>query len=133
MPNEGNHTRSRANNKQKNGKTKSHRKSTVKATKKAKKNGMPLWKKIIFGIFALGIIGLASGAGLFFYYVSSAPELTEEKLAGPAASVILGPDGEEIKTIGGSEQARSARVVHAEFLSCLCGSERRGHRARDGD
>lgn len=114
MPNEGNHTRSRANNKQKNGKPKSPRKSTVKATKKAKKNGMPLWKKIIFGIFALGIIGLASGAGLFFYYVSSAPELTEEKLAGPAASVILGPDGEEIKTIGGSEQART--VVTAEEI-----------------
>lgn len=46
MPNEGNHTRSRANNKQKNGKPKSPRKSTVKATKKAKKNGMPLWKKL---------------------------------------------------------------------------------------
>nr|WP_319218694.1 PBP1A family penicillin-binding protein [uncultured Trichococcus sp.] len=110
MPNEGNHTRSRANNKQKNGKTKGPRKAAVKT----KKSGMPLWKKAVFGIFALGMIGLAAGAGLFFYYVSSAPELTEEKLIGTVASTILDLDGNEIKEIGGNDQNRT--LVSAEEI-----------------
>ena len=98
MPNEGNNTRSRTNNRKNNGNTKGPRKTAVKAKPKAnaKKTGMPLWKKIFFGVLALGIIGLASGAGLFFYYVSSAPELTEEKLVGTVASTILDADGNEI-------------------------------------
>jgi penicillin-binding protein 1A len=111
MPNEGNNTRSRTNNRKNNGNTKGPRKTAVKAKPKAnanaKKTGLPLWKKIIFGVFALGMIGLASGAGLFFYYVSSAPELTEEKLVGTVASTILDADGNEIKEIGGNDQNRT--------------------------
>ncbi|WP_107995362.1 PBP1A family penicillin-binding protein [Trichococcus paludicola] len=109
MPNEGNNTRSRATNRKNNGNTKGPRKTALKAKTKAntKKTGMPLWKKIIFGVLALGMIGLASGAGLFFYYVSSAPELTEEKLVGTVASTILDADGNEIKEIGGNDQNRT--------------------------
>jgi penicillin-binding protein 1A len=107
MPNEGNNTRSRANNRQKSGKTKGPRKTAVKPKANTKKIGLPLWKKIIFGVLALGMIGLASGAGLFFYYVSSAPELTEEKLVGTVASTILDADGNEIKEIGGNDQNRT--------------------------
>ncbi|MGB7473072.1 PBP1A family penicillin-binding protein [Trichococcus sp.] len=109
MPNEGNNTRSRTNNRKNNGNTKGPRKTAVKAKPKAnaKKTGLPLWKKIIFGVLALGMIGLASGAGLFFYYVSSAPELTEEKLVGTVASTILDADGNEIKEIGGNDQNRT--------------------------
>lgn len=114
MPNEGNHTRSRANNRKKNGNTKGPRKTAVKAKTKAKKSGMPLWKKIIFAVLALGMLGLASGAGLFFYYVSSAPELTEEKLVGTVASTILDADGNEIKEIGGNDQNRT--LVSAEEI-----------------
>ena len=116
MPNEGNHTRSRANNRKKNGTTQGPRKTAVKAKKKtkAKKTGMPLWKKIFFGVLALGIIGLASGAGLFFYYVSSAPELTEEKLVGTVASTILDAEGNEIKEIGGNDQNRT--LITAEEI-----------------
>jgi penicillin-binding protein 1A len=112
MPNEGNHTRSRANNRKKNGNAKGP--SKTKTAVKAKKNGRPLWKKIVFGILAIGLIGLASGAGLFFYYVSSAPEITEEQLSGTVASTILDPDGNEIKVIGGSEQSRT--LVSAEEI-----------------
>lgn len=112
MPNEGNNTRSRANNRQKNGKPKGPRKPAMKA--KAKKTGLPLWKKLIFGILALGMIGLVSGAGLFFYYVSSAPELTEEKLVGTVASTILDADGNEIKEIGGNDQNRT--LIAAEDI-----------------
>ena len=116
MPNEGNNTRSRANNRKKNGTTQGPRKTAVKAKKKtkAKKTGMPLWKKIFFGVLALGIIGLASGAGLFFYYVSSAPELTEEKLVGTVASTILDAEGNEIKEIGGNDQNRT--LITAEEI-----------------
>ena len=116
MPNEGNNTRSRANNRKNNGTTQGPRKTAVKAKKKtkAKKTGMPLWKKIFFGVLALGIIGLASGAGLFFYYVSSAPELTEEKLVGTVASTILDAEGNEIKEIGGNDQNRT--LITAEEI-----------------
>ena len=116
MPNEGNNTRSRANNRKKNGTTQGPRKTAVKAKKKtkSKKTGMPLWKKIFFGVLALGIIGLASGAGLFFYYVSSAPELTEEKLVGTVASTILDAEGNEIKEIGGNDQNRT--LITAEEI-----------------
>ncbi|OUL09719.1 hypothetical protein B0533_05170 [Sedimentibacter sp. SX930] len=86
----------------------------AKKKTKAKKTGMPLWKKIFFGVLALGIIGLASGAGLFFYYVSSAPELTEEKLVGTVASTILDAEGNEIKEIGGNDQNRT--LITAEEI-----------------
>jgi len=116
MPNEGNNTRSRANNRQKNGKTKGPRKTAAKTKTKAnsKKTGMPFWKKIFLGLLALGGIGLASGAGLFFYYVSSAPDLTEEKLIGTVASTILDAEGNEIKEIGGNDQNRT--LVAAEEI-----------------
>lgn len=112
MPNEGNNTRSRANNRKKNGTTNGPRKTAVKAN--AKKTGMSLWKKIIFGVVALGMVGLVSGAGLFFYYVSSSPELTEDKLVGTVASTILDADGNEIKEIGGNDQNRT--LVTAEEI-----------------
>jgi len=114
MPNEGNKTRSRANNRQKNGKPKGPRKPLAKARSGGKKAGTPLWKKIFFGVLALGGIGLLSGAGLFFYYVSSAPELTEGKLVGTVASTILDADGNEIKEIGGNDQNRT--LVTAEEI-----------------
>ncbi|MFY9902621.1 MAG: PBP1A family penicillin-binding protein [Trichococcus sp.] len=120
MPNEGNNTRSRTNNRKNNGNTKGPRKTAVKTKPKAnaKKTGLPLWKKIIFGVLALGMIGLASGAGLFFYYVSSAPELTEEKLVGTVASTILDADGNEIKEIGGNDQNRTL-VIPEEIPQVL--------------
>jgi penicillin-binding protein 1A len=110
MPNAGNQNVSRVNNKQKNKKQK-----PIKANnKKPKQAKMALWKKLLLGIVSLGILGLAAGGGLFFYYASSAPELSKDKLVGTVASTILDADGNVIKEIGGNDQNRT--IVSAEEI-----------------
>lgn len=110
MPNAGNQNVSRVNNKQKNKKGKPI-KSNNKKPKKAK---TALWKKLLLGIVSLGLLGLAAGGGLFFYYASSAPELSEDKLVGTVASTILDADGNVIKEIGGNDQNRT--IVSADEI-----------------
>ncbi|MGX7419260.1 PBP1A family penicillin-binding protein [Carnobacterium gallinarum] len=68
-----------------------------------KNNGKPkmkLWKKILLSLIGIGLVGLISGAGLFAYYASSAPALTEKDLRGVVSSKILDIKGNVIKEIG---------------------------------
>jgi len=103
MPNAGNQNESRVNNKQKT--QPNNKKKPSKSNNK--KNAMALWKKLLLGVVTLGVLGLAAGGGLFFYYVSSAPDLSEDKLVGTMASTILDADGNIIKEIGGNDQNRT--------------------------
>src|SRR5690625_3202024 len=66
------------------------RKAGKKGKKKPKKS---LFKRILlfFGLL-IGLVFLA-GAGLFVYYASSAPEITEEDLIGTLSSEVLDEDG----------------------------------------
>lgn len=103
MPNAGNQNVSRVNNKQKTQPNKKKKPSKLNS----KKNAMALWKKLLLGVVTLGVLGLVAGGGLFFYYVSSAPDLSEDKLIGTMASTILDADGNVIKEIGGNDQNRT--------------------------
>ena len=70
--------------------------------KKPKKKG--LFKKIILILLFIGVIGLGSGAGLFFYYASTAPKLDEELLRDPLSSDILYANGDLMYTTGSEKR-----------------------------
>lgn len=82
--------------------SRSERKNTKKQNKKPRKGG--LWKKILLGIvgviFAVGVGGL----GLFAFYASNAPELTNEDLAGTYSSDLVNMNGEVFYTLGADER-----------------------------
>ncbi|CAM3979124.1 PBP1A family penicillin-binding protein [Lederbergia lenta] len=72
--------------------------STSKKTNKGKRTN--IFKKILFIILILGFVGLASGAGLFAYYVKDAPKLDKSLLIDPVASQILDMNDEPITILG---------------------------------
>lgn len=74
------------------------REQLTKGPKKKSKGG--LFKRIILALFAIGLIGLLSGLGLFVYYASSAPELDEASLKDPISSTFLDKNGEAFYTSG---------------------------------
>lgn len=72
-----------------------------KAKKTKNKPSTGKWiKRIVLTIVLLGVIGFASGAALFGYYVSKAPDLDEELLKDPLSSEFYDINGELFATIG---------------------------------
>ena len=66
--------------------------------KKGKKAGKkPLWRRILkyclIAFFSLFILAVASGAAIFIYYSSSAPQITEADLVGQMPSKIYDQKG----------------------------------------
>ncbi len=88
--------------------SKSDKESMSRAGRKKKKQTSPkkrgLWKKILLGIFGVLLAAIVFGAGLFVYYASGAPELTEEDLTGTYASEFVDRNGEVFFTLGGVER-----------------------------
>ncbi|MER2225588.1 MAG: PBP1A family penicillin-binding protein [Carnobacterium sp.] len=76
----------------------------TKKGKKSKKSSSPLWKKILIGILALIAAVLIGGMGLFAYYVSSAPDVTENNLTDTVSSTLLDSEGNEFLTLGGENR-----------------------------
>ncbi|MEN2464865.1 PBP1A family penicillin-binding protein [Ornithinibacillus sp. JPR2-1] len=77
---------------------KSQTRTARRKQKKSKKK--PLWKKILL---ALLIIFLAIGigvAGLFTYYIATAPEIDASKLSDPLSSKVYDMNGEIIADLG---------------------------------
>ena len=73
--------------------------------KKGKKAGKkPLWRRILryclIAFFSLFILAVASGAAIFIYYSSSAPQITEADLVGQMPSKIYDQKGNLIKELG---------------------------------
>lgn len=77
-------------------KKKNARKKGNKPTKPGKKLAKRLLK---FSLFFIGLL-LVAGIGLFAYYASSAPELTEEDLLGTFSSELLDDQGVPFYTLG---------------------------------
>ena len=67
---------------------------------KGKGRKKSLFAKAIISLFIIGIIGMLSGAGLFAYYASKAPEINESLLKDPIASEIYDMNGDLITTVG---------------------------------
>ncbi|WP_274309749.1 penicillin-binding protein 1A [Solibacillus daqui] len=80
---------------------KRERQSQQKAKKTKNKTSAGKWiKRIVLTIVLIGGLGLASGAALFGYYVSKAPELDEELLKDPISSEFYDVNGELFAKLG---------------------------------
>lgn len=85
---------------QKRSRADAHKRKAKPKSEKPPKQRKGLVKKIILSIVALGVAMLVAGAGLFAYYVSSAPELDENLLKDPLSSVFHDKNGDVFATIG---------------------------------
>ncbi|MGE7024287.1 penicillin-binding protein 1A [Solibacillus cecembensis] len=64
-----------------------------------------IWiKRIFLTVVLLGVVGFLGGAGLFAYYVSSAPDLDEELLKDPISSEFYDVNKELFATIGAEKR-----------------------------
>lgn len=72
-----------------------------KKTKKNKKKKTSWFKRIFLTLIGLFLFAIVSGGGLFAYYASSAPELTEDDLLGSFSSELLDAEGNVFYTLGG--------------------------------
>ena len=75
-----------------------------KKRSKNKKSSLPIWKKSLIGILILIGAILIGGMGLFAYYVSSAPEITEAELTDTVSSTLLDSEGNEFLTLAGEDR-----------------------------
>ena len=97
--------------------SRSERKKQKKTNKKKNNsNKMGLGKKILLGIFGLILLVGVSGLGLFAYYASSAPEITEEDLTGTYAADLVDMNGDVFYTFGGEEREYAAADEYPEVL-----------------
>lgn len=79
--------------------SRSNRKNNKSKSNKPKKKG--LWKKILLGFLGVFLAALIGGFGLFVYYASNAPELTQEDLRGNYSSDFVDINGKVFYTLGG--------------------------------
>ncbi|MFO8069577.1 MAG: transglycosylase domain-containing protein [Alkalibacterium sp.] len=78
------------------------RKNYKKESKKSTTHQPKKWfKRIFLTLITLFLLVLVAGGGLFAYYASNAPELTEDDLMGTYSSELLDKDGNVFYTLGG--------------------------------
>lgn len=75
-----------------------------KGKKKNKKQKSPLWKKLLFGVLLLIVLAFLGGVGLFAYFASSAPEMTEKDLTDIVSKDLVDAKGEVFYTLGAEER-----------------------------
>lgn len=85
-------------------KKKTDQKQRSNSSKKKKMGSNVTFKKVLIIILAFLAAIFIGGAGLFAYYASSAPELTEEDITGSISSEILDDKDEVIYTLGGQKR-----------------------------
>src|SRR5690625_4903472 len=74
--------------------------------KKTKKKKKLTWKKLILAILLVFLLIGLSVAGLFTYYIATAPELDLEKLADPFSSRIYDKDGNLVTDLGSERRIK---------------------------
>lgn len=94
--------------------SRSNRKNNQKKPKKTKNKS--LWKKILLGFLGLILAALVAGFGLFVYYASSAPELTEEDLRGYYSSDFVDMNGDVFYKLGGVEREPATFDEYPEVM-----------------
>ena len=90
--------------------SRSARRKAIEAERSKKKVKKPkgpkgIIKKIILGIFLIGLAVLIGGAGLFAFYASSAPKLDESLLKDPLSSELLDINGNVFMKSGAEKRA----------------------------
>lgn len=83
---------------------KRERQQQNKKSRKPKTSAGKWIKRIVLAIVLIGVIGFLSGAALFGYYVSKAPELDEDALKDPISSEFYDINGELFATIGAEKR-----------------------------
>lgn len=73
---------------------------TYKNNNKIKKKKEPIWKKILFILLCLFILGMLAMGAFFYYVVKSSPEFSKDKLYESQTSILLDKDGREFAKIG---------------------------------
>ena len=94
--------------------------------KKKQRSPVKTWlKRILLAIVTIGIIGFVSGAGLFAYYASKAPELDEELLKDPISSEFYDVNGELFATIGSDEKRKYIKYedIPQEMIDAILATE----------
>lgn len=79
---------------------------TQKRKKERNKKKKPIWKKMILIFLILFGVGAISVAGLFGYYIATAPKLDEELLDLPFASEFLDKDGNVFGDMGAENRVK---------------------------
>ncbi|MGM0212735.1 PBP1A family penicillin-binding protein [Enterococcus sp. AZ109] len=77
---------------------------TKKGTAKRSKQKASLPIKILTVIVGFLFLVMLAGVGLFFFYVSDAPELTEKALEAPASSKFFDTSGTEFEDLGAEKR-----------------------------
>ena len=87
-------------------KKQNNKQSKKQGKKQAPKKGGPKkwFKRIVLTLLALFMLAIIAGGGLFAYYASSAPEMTEEDLLGTFSSDLVDMDGNVFYTLGGESR-----------------------------
>ncbi|MFD2045836.1 PBP1A family penicillin-binding protein [Ornithinibacillus salinisoli] len=83
--------------------------------KKSKKK--PIWKKILLLVLILFIAIGIGVAGLFTYYIATAPEIDASKLDVPLSSKVYDKDGEVIADLAGEE--KRTKIEYEELPDIL--------------
>ncbi|MDR3189702.1 MAG: penicillin-binding protein [Lactobacillaceae bacterium] len=97
--------------------TKKGRKSTKRPSKKGKMSrGKRIFLNIFLGLVTLGIVGVLAGVGIFAYYASSAPKVTNAKLVGTSQTQLLDYKGDVIYTTGNEQREIAAQSEIPEKL-----------------
>ena len=91
-------------------------KKKEKNKKKSNSTKRSLGKKILLGIVGFILLIGISGLGLFIYYASSAPELTDEDLSGTYYSELADMNGEVFYTYGGEEREFATAEEYPQVL-----------------
>lgn len=82
---------------------------------KAKKK-MSLWKRILLWIVGIVLAIGIGGLGLFAYYASNSPELTEEDLTGAYSSDLVDMNGNVFYSLGAEERNYASASDYPEVM-----------------
>ncbi|WP_454099470.1 PBP1A family penicillin-binding protein [Metabacillus sp. SLBN-84] len=78
--------------------------SKSKSKKPYKPGGGSLWKRILFILISIGLIGMIAGGVTFAVIAAGAPKLDEKKLKDSYSSTIYDKEGNEITEVGAQKR-----------------------------
>lgn len=78
-------------------------------------HGWRTFRRVLYVIVAIGVLGILAGAGLFFYYAQSAPKITQGALSSDASTRVYDANGKVISRLG----AQNRTYVKSDNIPAL--------------
>ncbi|MFD1549099.1 transglycosylase domain-containing protein [Levilactobacillus fuyuanensis] len=72
---------------------------------KQPRNGWRAFRRVLFVIVAIGVLGILFGAGLFFFYAQSAPKISQSALSSDASTRVYDANGTVISRLGAQNRS----------------------------